>query len=350
MKYYKNLLVLTGAFFILISCKKGGNSGAQSNTAPTNLVVAAVPATDGSGNVSFTASANNAVSYEYEFGNGAVATVASGATNYKYTLAGTNSYTVTVTAKSSTGLSLKKSIQVSVTVAAAPVGLFWSEEFNIDGAPDPLKWGYDLGTGSGGWGNNELEYYTSRPENAIVQGGVLKIKVIKEPYNGSAYSSARLLSLNKFAMTYGKVEIKAKLPAGVGCWPAIWMLGADIATTPWPACGEIDIMEYRGSEPNKIFGTFHYPGRSGGNADGGTKVISDATTQFHIYSLDWSASSIKIYVDNELVHTLANSGSVPFNHDFFFILNVAMGGNFGGAVDPAFTNATMEIDYIRVYK
>jgi beta-glucanase (GH16 family) len=159
-----------------------------------------------------------------------------------------------------------------------------------------------------------------------------------------------LLSKNKFAFTYGKVEVRAKLPAGVGTWPAIWMLGSDISSAGWPNCGEIDIMEHRGSELNKIFGTLHYPGRSGGNADGGTKVISNATTEFHTYSIDWSATAIKIYVDDQLYHTVANSASIPFNHDFFFILNIAMGGGFGGTVDPAFTNATMEIDYIRVYK
>lgn len=151
-------------------------------------------------------------------------------------------------------------------------------------------------------------------------------------------------------MKYGKVEVRAKIPAGVGTWPAIWMLGADIGTAGWPACGEIDIMEHRGSELNKIFGTLHYPGRSGGNADGNTKVIANATTEFHLYTLDWSAASIKIYADNILVHTVANSTAIPFNHDFFFILNLAIGGNFAGAVDATLSNATMEVDYIRVYK
>jgi beta-glucanase (GH16 family) len=183
----------------------------------------------------------------------------------------------------------------------------------------------------------------------IVENGVLKIKAIKENYNGSAYTSARLLSKGKFEFKYGKVEVSAKLPAGVGTWPAIWMLGANANTVGWPDCGEIDIMEHRGNELNKIFGTFHYPGHSGGNADGGTKMISNATTAFHKYSLDWSASVIRIYVDDQLVHSLANSASVPFNHDFFFILNVAMGGTFGGTIDPNFSNATMEVDYIRVY-
>jgi beta-glucanase (GH16 family) len=298
--------------------------------------------TDNSGNVSFTATATNANTYEFDFGNGIFQNVPSGVVTYKYPASG--NYTVNVNAKSSAGLTINKSILINVIVAQS---LVWSDEFNVNGAPDPAKWGYDLG--AGGWGNAELENYTSRPENVVVQGGVLQIKALKENYNGSAYTSARLLSKNKFSFRYGRVEASAKLPAGVGTWPAIWMLGNNISTAGWPACGEIDIMEHLGRDLNKIYGTLHYPGRSGGTADGNTKLISNATTAFHKYSLDWSATSIKISVDDQLIHTVANSAALPFNQEFFFILNVAMGGNFGGAVDPAFTNATMEIDYIRVY-
>jgi beta-glucanase (GH16 family) len=350
MRHLKCSAILLFSLIILSSCKKGGSGGGATDTAPSNLVINAIISTDGSGTVAFTSTADNAISYDYEFGNGISLTVASGITNYQYTLVGNNTYTVTVTAKSSSGLTLKKSIQVSVNVVAGVPVLTWADEFNVDGAPDPAKWGYDLGTGSGGWGNNELQYYTSRPENAVVQGGVLKIKAIKENFSGSIYTSARILSKDKFFFKYGKVEVRAKIPAGVGTWPAIWMLGSDISSVGWPTCGEIDIMEHRGSELNKIFGTLHYPGRSGGNADGSTKVITNASTEFHIYTLDWSASAIKIYVDNVLYHTVINTINIPFNHDFFFILNVAMGGTFGGPVDPLFSNATMEVDYIRVYK
>jgi len=330
------------------ACSKKGSANEVSGTPPTDLAIHADISTDGSGNVSFTATATNAVTYDYEFGDGVVATTASGITSHQYTLAGTNTYTVAVTAKSSTGLTLKKSVSVTVTINAGTPTLVWSDEFNTDGAPDPAKWGYDLG--AGGWGNAELEYYTNRPENAIVGGGVLKINAIKENFSGSAYTSARLLSKDKYAFKYGKVEVRAKLPAGVGTWPAIWMLGSDAATAGWPGCGEIDIMEHLGRDLNKIYGTLHYPGHSGGGANGNTKMISNATTEFHKYGLEWSAESIKISVDDEVFHVVPNSNGIPFNHDFFFILNVAMGGGFGGPVDPAFTNATMEIDYIRVYK
>jgi hypothetical protein len=350
MKYIKNPVTLLLSFYILLSCKKAGADNGTTKTPPANLAVSAVVSTDGSGNAAFTATADNTVSFDYEFGDGTFKTAASGTASNIYTLAGTNTYTVTVTATSSSALTIKKSIPVTITVAAKELKLFWSEEFNTDGAPDTLKWGYDLGTGSNGWGNAELEYYTSRPENAIVQGGVLKINAIKESYNGSAYTSARLLSKDKFAFTYGKIETRAKLPAGTGTWPAIWMLGSDVNTNPWPACGEIDIMEHLGRTLNTIYGTLHYPGHFGATADGTTTVIPNAATEFHIYSLEWSATSIKIFADNVLFHTTVNSGSLPFNRDFFFILNVAMGGNFGGPVDAAINNATMEVDYIRVYK
>jgi len=227
--------------------------------------------------------------------------------------------------------------------------LIWSDEFETSGVPDPAKWGYDIGNGKG-WGNNELEYYTSRPENVIVANGKLKIMAKKESFNGSAYTSARLLSKGKFSFKYGRVEVRAKLPAGIGSWPAIWMLGGNISTVGWPACGEIDIMEHRGKDLNKIFATLHYPGHSGENGNGSTTMISNASTAFHKYSLDWSEDSINMYVDDQLYHTVANNSSIPFNQDFFFILNLAIGGNFAGAVDPNLTSETMEIDYIRVYK
>jgi beta-glucanase (GH16 family) len=314
-------------------------------------VVTATPSTDGSGNVAFTATATNAATYIYEYGNGIIETVPGGLITYRYTTVGNITYTVNVTAKSGSGLSINKSIQVTVntTGGGAPV-LVFSDEFNTNGAPDPTKWGYETGTGSGGWGNNELQYYTSRPENAVVQGGVLKINAIKETYMGSAYTSARLLSKGKYSFKYGRIEVRAKFPTGVGTWPAAWMLGDNIGTVSWPACGETDIVEHLGRDLNKIYGTLHYPGRSGGNADGNTIVIPDATTSFHTYVVDWSATSIKIYVDAQLYHTVANTAALPFNQNFFILLNMAMGGNFGGAVDPAFTSATFEVDYVRVYQ
>ena len=226
--------------------------------------------------------------------------------------------------------------------------LIWADEFNHNGAPDSSKWNYELG--AGGWGNNELEYYTSRPQNVIVKNGMLHITALKENYKGSGYTSARILTKGKFSFKYGRVEVRAKVPSGVGTWPAIWMLGSNIDSANWPAAGEIDIMEHLGRDLNNIYGTLHYPGHFGGNANGKTLMIKNATTQFHIYGLEWSPKEIKISVDGKVYQTVQNSPDIPFNHNFFIILNMAMGGNFGGPVDPKVTKATMEIDYVRVYQ
>ncbi|MCD0466372.1 family 16 glycosylhydrolase [Flavobacterium sp. ENC] len=228
--------------------------------------------------------------------------------------------------------------------------LVWSDEFNTDGAPDASKWVYDLGNGDNGWGNSEKQNYTNSASNVIVQGGNLKITAKKEASGGFNYSSARLKSEGKYDFTYGKVEIRAKLPIGGGTWPAIWMLGANYATNAWPSCGEIDIMEHVGNSQNLIHGTLHYPGHSGGNGDTGSKTIPNVSTEFHVYKTIWSPASVKIYVDDELIHSVVNEASLPFNKDFFLILNVAMGGNFGGNIDAAFTQSSMEIDYVRVYQ
>jgi hypothetical protein len=225
--------------------------------------------------------------------------------------------------------------------------LKFSDEFSTDGAPDPAKWTYDLGTGNDGWGNSEAQTYTNSANNILVQGGNLKITAKKD---GATYTSARLKSENKFEFTYGKVEVRAKLTTGAGTWPAIWMLGQDYATNKWPGCGEIDIMEYRGSEPNKIHGTLHYPAVSPGAGNTNSTTIVNAASEFHIYKTIWTPTSVKIYVDDILFHSVANDNSLPFNKDFFLILNVAMGGTFGGAIDPAFTQSSMEIDYVRVYQ
>jgi beta-glucanase (GH16 family) len=341
MKYMR-ISALIFLVTVFINCKKGGDDGGggTNNTPPSNLSVSAVVNADNSGNVAFTATATNAVSYDYDFGNGTYQTVASGAVTYKYPSSGT--YTVNVIAKSSGGQTVSKSMQVTVTITSAYT---WAEEFNTDGPPDPTKWGYD--TGAGGWGNSELQYYTNRTDNAVVSNGTLKITLKKESYSGSNYTSARLTSNNKFSFKYGKLEIRAKLPSGGGTWPAIWTLGSDFATNSWPACGEMDIMEHKGNDLNRIYGTMHYPGHSGGNGDGASTVISNASTEFHVYTLEWSATAIKISVDGNVFKTMANNISIPFNHNFFIILNVAMGGTFGGAVDPAFTSSVMEIDYVR---
>lgn len=343
MKYLKTVAIVLLAT-LLINCKKTGNTTGNSGTPPTNLTISNVVSTNNSGNVTFTASATNATTYYFDFGDGtAIQSNATGSIIYKYSSSGT--YTATVTAKSSTGQTAVANTQVTVTVVLT---LAWSEEFNTDGAPDPAKWNYDLG--GGGWGNNELEYYTNRTDNAIVSGGTLKITAKKEFYSGSNYTSARLVTNGKYSFKYGRMEVRAKLPTGVGLWPAIWTLGADYATNPWPACGEMDVMEEKGNDLNRIYGTLHYPNHSGANGDGATTIVTGATTDFHIYSLDWTPQTIKISVDGVVFKTVVNNSTIPFNHDFFIILNLAVGGGFAGAVDPNFISSAMEVDYVRVYQ
>jgi len=336
---------------LFISCGGGDDGGSSSSSVtPTNLIInseivgvtTALPNGDGSGIVNFSVSATNATSYKILI-EGQTINSTSGIFNYTFNQAGTNTYTVYVSAyNGSKFISANKNITVYVTPTLA-----WSDEFDVDGAPNSAKWGYD--TGNGGWGNNELQNYTNRPENSIVSGGTLKIITLKEDFGGSNYTSARLKTQSKFSFKYGRVEIRAKLPAGAGTWCALWMLGDNISSLGWPACGEIDIMEHLGASPNVIHGSLHYPGHSGGSADSSSTTISNATSAFHLYSVDWNATTIKFYVDGVLFKTFANSSGLAFNNNFFLIFNNAMGG-WGGTVDPAFTSSTYEIDYVRVYQ
>jgi len=228
----------------------------------------------------------------------------------------------------------------------------WTDEFSTDGAPDANKWGYDIG--GNGWGNNELEYYTNGL-NTSVSGGVLKIIAKKETYSGRDYTSSRMVTKNKADWLYGRFEIKAKLPKGRGTWPAIWMLPTDNAYGGWPNSGEIDIMEHVGFDLNNVHFTLHAASFNGANGKGAAKNISGATDDFHLYRLDWAPYGIRGYFDNEKVFEYLNpgAGSVtwPYDKKFHMLLNIAVGGNWGGAqgVDDTIFPATMEIDYVRYY-
>jgi len=379
--------------------------------------------------------------------------------------------------------------------------LVWSDEFDVDGAPNPENWGYDLG--GGGWGNNESQTYTNDPSNVIVEDGKLKITALSgggtdlvnyfdditllasggnvtlEDFEGTApvftgfggantvvidnpdasgenvsakvaqstktvgaetwagsffdvstpidlatyqtisvktwspvigipvllklenqantdenvtfsvnttvanawetltfdfstapagtydrvvfffdfdsapsgFTSARIKSENLYEFTYGRVEIRAKLPSTGGTWPALWALGANFDSVGWPSCGELDIMEHVGNNPNVPSSAIHLPGNFGGTAIYASSEVATATSEFHNYTMEWTPESIKFVVDEELVHlSYVNSSDSPFNADFFFIMNLAMGGNLGGTIDPAFTRDSMEVDYIRVYQ
>lgn len=228
--------------------------------------------------------------------------------------------------------------------------LIWADEFDGSGAPNPANWSYNIGRGQNGWGNGEAQFYTDRPDNVRMEGGVLKITAKREDFGGAQYTSARIVTAEKFDFTYGRVEARAKLPTGGGTWPAIWLLGADFLTNTWPGCGEIDLMEHVGNQQDRIFSSLHFPGNSGGNAVTRALEVPGVSDEFHVYSVEWSANFIRFAVDGEVYHTFANNQNLPFRNDFFLILNVAMGGNFGGQIVPGFTESTMEIDYVRVYQ
>ena len=244
---------------------------------------------------------------------------------------------------------------VKYEFAKTPV---WQDEFDYSGKPDPKKWSYALG--DHGWGNNELENYTDRSENARVENGNLIIEAIKEKSGKRDYSSARLVTKEKGDFLYGKFEIKAKLPKGLGTWPAIWMLATSntYGNKGWPDNGEIDIMEHVGFDQNKIHGNIHTKAfnHSIGTNKGNNVLIDKASDAFHIYGCEWTPDFVAILVDGNEYFRFTKESSYqwqqwPFDKPFHFLLNIAVGGNWGGqkGVDDSVFPQKMEVDYIRVY-
>ncbi len=224
--------------------------------------------------------------------------------------------------------------------------LFWADEF--DGTSvDTNNWNFEIGNNNG-WGNQESQYYTE--QNATVENGILKITAKRENMEGFEFTSSRINTKTKFDFRYGRMEVRAKLPQGGGTWPAIWMLGSTFDNVGWPACGEIDVMEHVGNNPGTVQSALHFPGNSGGNAVVGSTSVPTADSEFHLYTVEWTAEHILFAVDNVVYHEFSNNSGIPFNSPFFIILNVAMGGNLGGEIDPNFQQSAMEIDYVRVYQ
>lgn len=248
------------------------------------------------------------------------------------------------------------SFSFSGTMAQVKRKLVWSDEFNYKGLPDSTKWNYDVG--GKGWGNNELQYYTSRQlGNARVEKGMLIIEAKKETIEKNAYSSARLLTKGKGDWTYGRIDVKARIPKGRGTWPAIWMLGS---TTPlkWPDDGEIDIMEHVGYDQGVIHASTHTKKyfHSIGTQKTAVTTVADCSEKFHVYSLDWDAETVTMLIDNKAYFSFKNehtgNDAWPFNKPFHLLLNIAVGGGWGGqkGVDDTIFPQKMEIDYVRVYQ
>jgi len=238
--------------------------------------------------------------------------------------------------------------------------LVWSDEFDKGSLPDTTKWKYNIGTGSNGWGNNEAEYYTKDSTNARIENGNLIIEARKESKGGKNYTSARLLTQDKASWTYGRFEIRAKLPKGVGSWPAIWMLGNNIegaGAVGWPTCGEIDIMEHTGRDLGVIQFSAHSKllNWTLGTQKTAKTNIDNVADAFHVYSIDWTKDMIKFYVDGVLYYNVPNEGKgsdyYPFVAPQFLLLNLAIGGNYtGNVVDDSIFPCRMEVDYVRVYQ
>jgi beta-glucanase (GH16 family) len=241
--------------------------------------------------------------------------------------------------------------------------LAWSDEFNGPNGspPDPEKWAIE--TGGGGWGNNELEYYTDRPKNVYQQDGNLVITALEEKYKADGvsrnYTSARLKTQGKFSQTFGRFEARMKIPRGQGIWPAFWMLGADIGEAGWPTCGEIDIMENIGKEPGMVHGTIHGPGYSADHGIGAPFSLPAGQSfadDFHVFAVEWEPEAIRFYVDGHLYATrtpadLPQGTKWVYDHPFFLLLNVAVGGYWPGNPEASTSfPQTMLVDYVRVYR
>ncbi len=227
--------------------------------------------------------------------------------------------------------------------------LIWSDEFDGTGLPNSSNWGFD--TGAGGWGNNEIQTYTSSTTNVKQENGNLVIDAIK---SGGNWTSARVKTQNKKTFKYGKIVFRAKLPTGGGTWPALWMLGENITSVGWPVCGEIDVMEHVGNNPNVVLCALHTASSSGNTVNKSSKPVSTATTEFHEYAISWNPDRIIFYIDDVPYYTYnppsKTTDTWPFNANQFLIMNIAIGGSLGGTVNPALTSARMEIDYVRVYE
>jgi beta-glucanase (GH16 family) len=316
------------------------------------------PNGDGNGVIKCKASAANAVKYGFEFDTANEVESISGDMEFTATEKGTNDFSITVYAYSKTGevINISKEVKIYVTPDLFST-LIFSDEFDVAGNPDNTKWGFDIGTGCPdlcGWGNAEEQYYTSRTDNVSVKDGFLTITAKKENYKGASYTSTKMLTKGNFDFTYGRVEVKAKLPEGKGTWPAIWMLGDNIDTVGWPACGEIDIMEHFGKLQGTISSAMHTPSSFGNTANHGNQFLADVSTKFHTYIVEWTAEEIVFKVD-DVEHYRYNppvkdNNTWPYNADQYLILNIAMGGIAGGSIDTNFSESNMEIDYIRVYQ
>ncbi len=388
---------------VLISCSKGGNSPdvpvANVVTPVVTILDVSQPITAGNTTMQFylnlDKSATTAVSVDYSLSDGTAispADFASSSGTITFA-AGKTQATIDVAIKGDPTNLRRNNIQFSVTLSkpvACTIGnntakgtiqtedgtflptdntgystplsypgmtLVWNDEFTGTSI-DASIWNQEIGNGSGGWGNNELEYYTNSLKNNFLSNGNLIIEARKEAISGFNYSSTRMTTQNKKSIKYGRIDIRAKLPVSKGMWPALWMLGSNITSVGWPACGEMDIMELVGSSPGRVRSTMHWKSVAGVHLSSGADYnlpSGDFSQQFHVFSMVWSQDLIKNYVDDKLVLTVtgadAGAASYPFNASQFFIFNVAVGGDWPGPPDASTQfPQRMFVDYVRVFQ
>lgn len=366
------------AFFLCLSFFSPGcqDNGPAEKQLPANLTLTFTVSTDGSGVVVFIAKADNASRFQFFFGEtGEVgwevpAATADGKVYHAYLNSGT--YNVKVLAFSADELSIDKTASITIEVDEPPITtagytspttyagltLVWNDEFDGDDL-NPDYWTHETGNGTDGWGNNELQFYQA--DNTLVQDGYLTIKAKAENVGGRNYTSSRIITKDKKAFTYGRVDIRALMPKGQGIWPALWMLGSNISEPEyiWPKCGEIDIMEMVGGgagKDDKVYGTVHWDNAGSYASYGGDSTLTNGkilADEFHVYSIVWTETLITWYLDNVQYHVIDITPPElnEFQKEFFFLFNVAVGGNWPGSPDSnTVFPQRMIVDYIRVFQ
>jgi beta-glucanase (GH16 family) len=372
MTAFRKTMAMTAALLVVLMftfCSKDKNDASEQD--PSNLTVELLSVNNATKTAQIQASAANAVRFEMYIGTSTTPALQNQTGFFEYTFTATGDYMVDVRAYGLSGRYIKKGVLVSITPDEDPeVPLsqgystpmehdgytrVWNDEFS-GSTLNTSNWGYDIGDGcpNCGWGNNELQYY--RTENATVANDVLTIEARKESFGGKLYTSSRIKTQGKKSFRYGRVDIRALLPRGQGIWPALWMLGNNITTIGWPSCGEIDIMEMIGGSgrENQVHGTIHY-NDNGHIYTGGTYTLQSGMfyQAYHVFTLIWDETSLKWYVNDQLYKeiNIAGTAMTAFHQQFFFIFNVAVGGNWPGYPDSNTQfPQRMKVDYIRVFQ
>lgn len=364
MKKLIAMLLLSG-LTLTVSCKKKKDE--PSAVLPTNINTTILK---NNNQITVTVKADNANFYSvtfYDATDSVYVESTDGLATYSYSVSG--NYTIKSRAYTTHESYIEKIDEVTISINTGNTGapttgytspltysgysLTWSDEF--DGDELSSDWVYDIGTGGSGWGNNELQYYTD--QNHLVSNGMLEIKAKKEPFNAQQYTSTRIKTQGIKSWKYGRIDVRAALPYGQGIWPAIWMLGDNITSSGWPACGEIDIMEMIGGtglNDRTVHGTIHW--EENGHAQyGDSKSLTSGkfADEFHVFSIIWNQTSIKWLVDNVQYNQITTSSAdmSEFQEKFFLILNIAVGGNWPGNPDGSTTfPQSMYVDYVRVFQ